>query len=697
MPTVKSSPLREGKRLPLANWLWRSYLRAALIPLLVIELSFLGLYWAANQFTYASKVDLVSELSNREMSSWAENGARSIAEQLHGITDLTQVYADQTALAFSLPADVSPEEKSRMAYTEDGMFYSTFDNGGSAVYYSGFFPVGEAEQDKVWRTTRLDPLMKSIVDSNPMIAQIYLNTWDSYNRIYPYFDVASQYPSKMDIASYNFYYDADAEHNPDRNVVWTGAYVDPAGSGWMVSAIAPSYVGDTLEAVVGIDITIDTIVNDLLDVSLPWDGYAILISRDGTILAMPEQGEVDFGMSELTSYSYQEAIHSDTFKPSDFNIFRRGDTIDLATELEENSQGSATLTLQERMAVSWAEIPGVGWKVLVLTPENEIYAESIRLRKQLDIVALLMLGSLFVFYIIFFVFLWRRAEIMSRKISAPLEEIAEQFSDLTTDNAVPPTPDYQIKELQSVGENLVVASHKIDEANKTKSQFMANISHELRTPMNGVLGMTELLSDTDLQPKQRKMLETIEESSHLLLTIINDILDFSRIEAGKLAIDFKLVEIADELEQLTKLLNPLAERSNVQLVTSFDADATGIIETDPIRLRQILMNLVGNAVKFSARLPNRIGKVEINTHRTAKNDIVIEIKDNGIGISEDALKHLFQPFYQVEAGLTRNFGGAGLGLTISSNLAHLLGGEITVNSTEGVGSTFSLRLPSRRN
>ena len=230
---MQHSPPTNGqaKRTPLSKWLWGSYLRAALIPLLVIELTFLLLYWSSNQFIYERKVDLITSLSTEELRNTAISQADVIAQQLKGVANLTRIYADQTGLALSTPTEAGKEEQARYTYSPDGIFYTARDNGGSAAYYSGIVPVGEAERDKVWRTVRLDPLMKAIKESNPLITQIYFNTDDSYNRIYPYFDVLPVYPPKMDIPSFNFYYEADAEHNPDRDAVWTDAYIDPRGRG----------------------------------------------------------------------------------------------------------------------------------------------------------------------------------------------------------------------------------------------------------------------------------------------------------------------------------------------------------------------------------------------------------------------------------------------------------------------------------
>jgi hypothetical protein len=268
--------------LPLRKWLWKSYIRAALVPLLLIELSFIGLYWGTSRVVYERGADVVTKLATDALTDTALREGNAIGRRLEKIAAGAQIFADETARVLTTPGDTTPDEKARYAMSPDGAFYTTRDNGGSAVFYSGIVPVGEAEQQKVWRSVILDPLMKSISRTDPLIQQIYFNTYDSYNRIYPYFDVVGIYPPKMDIPSYNFYYEADATHNPDRNVVWTDPYVDPAGSGWMVSAIAPSYGPDRLEAVVGIDVTIGTIIAQVLDLDLQGDSYAILVSRDGT-------------------------------------------------------------------------------------------------------------------------------------------------------------------------------------------------------------------------------------------------------------------------------------------------------------------------------------------------------------------------------------------------------------------------------
>jgi signal transduction histidine kinase len=458
----------------------RHFLSSSLTPVFTVELVLLALYFGISAFITTKTMNMLLDEAKQNIREISSREAQNINQQLKEISTFARLLQSEHQRFFESPENFGlPYGTPEFAVADNGIFYKTTDNGGSSLYYSSTTKITDKEHQKALKTEAFDPLFKDIVTNNPNVVQVYINTYDDMNRLYPFIeDVPKQFPVSVNVEEYNFYYEADAKHNPTRGVVWTDAYLDPAGKGWMMSCIVPIYNKYFLEGVTGIDVTIEKFVDNILKLDLPWQASAFLVNKDGMILAMPEKVEDYLNLKELKAHAYGDDKLTTTIKkPEEFNLLKNEK---LVTQIQKLFAGHADMidftAGGHNFLLSQEIIQETGWRLLFLVDKEIVFEPVFELKQLARQIGYVVIFLMIVFYLGFVFYLVKKSHNLSTKISAPIANLANLSSEMVSNMET-----IEIKRMDSDIEEVSQLSNNFNTMVIHLKQLFANLEEARNT------------------------------------------------------------------------------------------------------------------------------------------------------------------------------------------------------------------------
>lgn len=495
------------RKYSLYSILSKHYTRFALVPIILIELVLLIMYFSINHYIAGININHLEQEAFTDSTNLLKREADRISSVLAEVSRSATIMQKNHEEIFAHPERYNITKPEDFRYAPNGVFYKE-NKEGASLYYSSKTKIGKKELAKAALTSAMDPLLKDLVETNPNIVAAYFNSYDDMNRLYPFIDkVYEQYGEHIHMEDYNFYYLADAKHDPAKTPVWTDAYLDPAGNGWMMSCVAPVYNNGFLEGVSGLDITIDSFVKNILEVSLPNNAQAFMVDTQGTILAMPGSVETLLGLKELKEHVYSNAITETVTKPEEYNLLKNESPFaSHFRKMFKNKLGSADLDISGNSYITIQQIvKETGWHLMILINKADILSyvnEYKSLSNRIGYFAIVLMA---LFYVIFFSMFAKKSISVAKEITTPVEELTEYTSQMWQKGFEPKIIDTQVQEIYQLSNDFSKMAEELQVHKNHLEELVDERTAQLRESETKYITLYTQAEATNQKLKQAQM------------------------------------------------------------------------------------------------------------------------------------------------------------------------------------------------
>ncbi len=521
------------KIITLEKLIYKNYLKTSLASIIFIETILVLVYFLVSNNIINKNIDYILKDLQKNTTSIVNEKIDLINNKLSEMESLVNILQKEHQDFFTNKLKFLPNQDIEFSFASNGMFYKVNNNGGSSVVVSNETKIDDDLLNELKNSEIFDITFKTIVNHEDDVVAAYFNSRKNYTRYYPFLDDSFDvFPSDINMTNYNFYYLADANHNPNRKSVWTDVYLDPAHKGWLLSIIAPIYNKDILEGVTGIDVSLENFISSFLKLKLPYDGKSFVMNKNGNLIAMQNELTNIFGIDNLNPYSYKkdEKIEETVYKNLEFNIenFKNEELVNTINRLikQDLSQNSVTIN-GKKYLLFLEEVKKTNWYVISFIEEDKVLENVKNLEQEYKIVGYLVVGFIFIFYILFFIFLSKKAKEFVSQIVEPLKNMILVTKNIGENNSISFDKQSNIIELDELNKNFVQLISELDSKTKKLIDEEAQIIYQRKLAVTDSL--TGCYNRRFLEEFSNEYLKTVKRENYSLSLMMIDIDDFKRI------------------------------------------------------------------------------------------------------------------------------------------------------------------------